>query len=197
MTAGYSAERLVRLFVLALFVLLASRPSALHAQDLDEMVALCTSCHGEDGRPIEPDIPIIWGQEYYYLYVQLKDYKSGLRANEVMSDIAAELSKDQMKALAQHFSEKPWPTIGYRAEDSEIPTAQSALTAGQCTQCHLGSYHGDSRVPRLAGQQPDYLERTMSEFKTKVRLNSPAKGTLLGDYSDTDIQAMAHYLAGL
>ncbi len=161
------------------------------------MVALCTSCHGEDGRPIEPDIPIIWGQEYYYLYVQLKDYKSGLRANEVMSDIAAELSKDQMKALAQHFSEKPWPTIGYRAEDSEIPTAQSALTAGQCTQCHLGSYHGDSRVPRLAGQQPDYLERTMSEFKTKVRLNSPAKGTLLGDYSDTDIQAMAHYLAGL
>ncbi len=69
MTAGFSAAGLVRLLFLALFVLLASRPSALHAQELDEMVALCTSCHGEDGRPIEPDIPIIWGQEYYYLYV--------------------------------------------------------------------------------------------------------------------------------
>ncbi len=55
------------------------------------MVALCTSCHGEDGRPIEPDIPIIWGQEYYYLYVQLKDYKSGLRAHEIMNEIAADL----------------------------------------------------------------------------------------------------------
>ena len=44
-------------------------------------------------------------QEYYYLYVQLKDYKPGLRVNEIMSDIAAELSKDEMKALAQHYSE--------------------------------------------------------------------------------------------
>lgn len=161
------------------------------------MVALCTSCHGEDGRPIESDIPIIWGQEYYYLYVQLKDYKSGLRANETMSGIAAGLSKDQMKAIAQHFSEKPWPGIGYRAEDAEINTAERGLMAGLCTQCHLGSYTGDSRVPRLAGQQPDYLERTMIEFKNKVRLNSPAKGSLLGAYEDSDIQAMAHYLAGL
>jgi cytochrome c553 len=165
---------------LALFVLLASRPSVVHAQDLDEMVALCTSCHGEDGRPIEADIPIIWGQQYYYLHVQPKDYKYGLRANEIMSEIAAELSKDQMKALAQHFSEKPWPMIGYRAENGKIAAAESATTAGLCPQCHLGSYHGDSRVPRLAGQQPDYLERAMSEFKTKVRLNSPAKGSLLG-----------------
>lgn len=109
----------------------------------------------------------------------------------------AELSKDQMKAMAQHFSEKPWPTIGYRAEDGEIAAALGALTAGQCTQCHLGSYLGDSRVPRLAGQQPDYLERTMSEFKYDVRLNSPAKGSLLEAFEDSDIQAMAHHLAGL
>jgi len=188
---------LVRLFLLVLLVLVASRPSAVQAQDLEETVALCTSCHGEDGRPIEPDIPIIWGQEYYYLYVQLKDYKSGLRANEVMGEIVTEFSKDQMKALAQHFSEKPWPTIGYRAEDGEIGAAQSALTAGLCTQCHLGSYHGDSRVPRLAGQQPDYLERTMNEFQEDIRLNSPAKGSLLGEYKDSDLEAMAHYLAGL
>lgn len=197
MTARLSAARLVRLFLLVLCVLVASRPSVVPAQDLEETVTLCTSCHGEDGRPVESDIPIIWGQEYYYLYVQMKDYKSGLRANEVMAGIVAEFSKDQMKALAQHFSEKPWPTIGYRAEDGEIPVAQSGLTAGQCTQCHLGSYLGDSRVPRLAGQQPDYLERTMNEFQEDIRLNSPAKGSLLGDYKDSDIEAMAHYLAGL
>lgn len=197
MTARLSAARLVRLFLLAFCVLVASRSSAVQAQDFEETVALCTSCHGEDGRPIESDIPIIWGQEYYYLYVQMKDYKSGLRANEVMAGIVAEFSKDQMKAIAQHFSEKPWPSIGYRAENGEIGAAQSATTAGLCPQCHLGSYLGDSRVPRLAGQQPDYLERTMSEFKNKVRLNSPAKNSLLGAYEDPDIEAMAHYLAGL
>ncbi len=37
----------------------------------------------------------------------------------------------------------------------------------------------------------------MLEFKNKVRLNSPAKGSLFGAYEDADLQAMAHYLAGL
>ncbi len=191
------AASLVRTLCSALFLFLASWPWSGEAQELEEMIELCTSCHGEDGRPIESDIPIIWGQEFYYLYVQLKDYKAERRANEIMTGLVADMNKEEMQALAQHFSEKEWPRIGYRAEDNELAAAESALTAGQCTQCHLGSYHGVSRVPRLAGQQPDYLERTMSEFKNKVRLNSPAKGTLLGDYSDSDIQAMAHYLAGL
>ncbi len=197
MTARSSAAWLGRLILGALFLLAAGLSPAVHAQDVEERIALCTSCHGEDGRPVESDIPIIWGQEYYYLYVQLKDYKSGLRANEVMAGIVADLSKDDMKALAQHFSEKPWPTIGYRAADAEIPVAQSALTSGLCPQCPLGSYLGESRVPRLAGQQPDYLERTMNEFQEDIRLNAPAKGSLLGAFDDPDIEAMAHYLAGL
>ena len=37
----------------------------------------------------------------------------------------------------------------------------------------------------------------MLEFKNKVRLNSPAKGSLFKSYDDSDIQAMARYLAGL
>ncbi|MDX1421675.1 MAG: c-type cytochrome [Kiloniellales bacterium] len=197
MTAGSSAARRVRPLLIALFALSAVAASPGAAQDIEERVALCATCHGEDGRPSEADIPIIWGQEFYYLYVQLKDYKSGLRANDIMAPIAAEFSKDEMKALAQYFSEKPWPSIGYRAEDADIAAAQRATNAGQCPQCHLGGYDGDSRVPRLAGQQPAYLERTMLEFKNDVRLNSPAKGSLLGDYDDADIAAMAHYLAGL
>jgi len=197
MTGAVSAARRVRLVLVALFLLSAASASPGAAQDIEERVALCASCHGEDGRPTEADIPIIWGQEFYYLYVQLKDYKSGLRANDIMAPIAAEFSKDEMKALAQHFSEQPWPSIGYRAEDEDIAVAQQATNAGLCTQCHLGGYEGDSRVPRLAGQQPAYLERTMLEFKNDVRLNSPAKGTLLGDYDDGEIAAMAHYLAGL
>lgn len=168
----------------------------VQAQDIDQKVAFCTTCHGEDGRPTQANIPIIWGQQFYYLYVELKDFKSGLRANDIMGPIAADLSKDQMKALAQYFSEKEWPRIGYQADDADIAAAESAATAGLCTQCHLGNYQGDSRIPRLAGQQPAYLEKTMLDFKNKVRLNSPAKGSLLGAFDDSDIKALAHYLAG-
>ncbi|HEX9792244.1 MAG TPA: c-type cytochrome [Kiloniellales bacterium] len=147
--------------------------------------------------PTAADIPILWGQEFYYIYVQLKDYKAGLRANETMSGVVADLDKETMQALAQHFSEQPWPSIGYTAPAYEAGKALAALSAGQCVQCHLGGYEGNSRIPRMAGQQADYLERTMQEFKNKIRLNSAAKGSLLASYSDDDIAAMARYLAGL
>jgi cytochrome c553 len=190
--------RLSAVCLLALFLVLAgSPPRPGLAAELDETIEVCTSCHGEEGRPAEPDTPILWGQEFYYLYVQLKDYKAGRRDNELMSGIVAEMSRDEMKALAQYFADKDWPRIGYRTEEVEIARAESATGAGQCVQCHLGGYNGASRVPRLAGQQPDYLVRTMLEFKHKIRLNSPAKGSLFASFGDADIEAMAHYLAGM
>lgn len=181
----------------ALLFVCSSPNTATAAEIPAETLALCASCHGEAGVPTAPDIPILWGQEFYYIYVQLKDYKAGLRANETMSGVVADLDKETMQALAQHFSEQPWPSIGYTAPAYEAGKALAALSAGQCVQCHLGGYEGNSRIPRMAGQQADYLERTMQEFKNKIRLNSAAKGSLLASYSDDDIAAMARYLAGL
>ena len=179
-------------------LLFCSSPNTATAAEIPaETLALCASCHGEAGVPTAADIPILWGQEFYYIYVQLKDYKAGLRANETMSGVVADLDKETMQALAQHFSEQPWPSIGYIAPADEEGKALAALSAGQCVQCHLGGYEGNSRIPRMAGQQADYLERTMQEFKNKIRLNSAAKGSLLASYSDDDIAAMARYLAGL
>jgi cytochrome c553 len=65
-----------------------------------------------------------------------------------------------------------------------------------CVQCHLGGYEGDSRIPRLAGLQPEYLKKTMLDFKTKARANSPAKGSLMASYSNEDIEALADFVAG-
>jgi len=44
----------------------------------------CFVCHGENGVSTQPIFPILAGQEFYYLYVQLKDFKSGLRENPIM-----------------------------------------------------------------------------------------------------------------
>ncbi len=168
-----------------------------NANELEAKIALCESCHGANGLPSDPTIPIITGQEFYYLYVQLKDYKAGRRANPIMGGMVAQMEKAEMQALAQYFSEKKWPPVQFRADDPTITKAQQATIAGQCVQCHLGGYEGNSRVPRLSGQQPGYLEKTMLEFKNKVRLNSPAKGSLMSAYPDEDIAAMAKYLSAL
>ena len=61
-------------------LLLASPASA---QDefaaVREMIQTCTACHGESGASKVPENPILAGQQYYYLYLQLKDFKSGAR----------------------------------------------------------------------------------------------------------------------
>jgi len=162
-----------------------------------ELLEQCASCHGEKGASTEPEFPILAGQHFYYLYVQLKDFKSGSRKNEVMGPLVADLGKSQMKLLAKYFSEQKWPAIGFRASSEAETVGEKATGAGQCVQCHLGGYEGNSRIPRLSGQHPEYMFKTMSDFKYKLRLNSAAKSSLFVSYTDHDIKAMSEYLGGM
>ena len=186
-------------YILSVFslVLLLFAPWPAKAAELDNTIALCTSCHGEKGMPVESDMPIIWGQEFFYTYTQLKDYKAARRHSEFMNDVVADLSKEEMKAISHYFSDKSWPSTGYQSTRDDDAKAKTAAGAGQCFQCHIGKYMGNSGVPRLAGQQIGYLERTLLEFKNKIRRNSPSKGSLLATFDDADLEALARYLAGL
>lgn len=166
--------------------------------DVRERLAACFGCHGQDGVPADPQYPILAGQEFYYLYVQLRDYQSGLRENAVMQPMVAGLDKDQLKTLAQHFSELPWPEPrreAVSAEDERI--AKQAISAGQCSACHPAGLKGDSRIPRVAGQTAQYLEQTMLDFKTRVRNNAPDISTLMETLSDQEIASLARYAASL
>src|SRR5262249_37165369 len=51
------------------------------AQSIAEKVEVCAGCHGQDGKPIDKTIPVIWGQQTGYIYIQLRDYKRGDRKN--------------------------------------------------------------------------------------------------------------------
>jgi cytochrome c553 len=177
--------------------LLANLPAvAQEAFDLTQAVATCAECHGEAGLPKEAEFPIIWGQQYFYIYTQLKDYASGLRASEIMSPIASQYTKEQRAAIAEHFAGKSWPQIASHAEEGDEEKAEQSMTGGQCTACH-GRFQGDSRIPRLAGQQPGYLSKTMHDFKNAVRMNAPDKISTMKKLSDDSIEAMARYLSSL
>ena len=164
--------------------------------DIRPQLTLCFTCHGQNGVSTQPKYPIIAGQHFYYLYVQLKDFKTAYRSSEIMGPIAKLLEKKQMIAMAKFFSEQKWPNIGYSPIKERAQLGETSAAAGQCVQCHLGGYEGDSRIPRLAGQYPEYLKNTMLDFKNKIRNNSPAKGSLLVSYSNDEIAGMAEYIAG-
>ena len=162
-----------------------------------EVIQTCTACHGEGGASKVPENPILAGQQYYYLYLQLKDFKSGARRSEIMGPLVQPLQPEQMKLLAQFFSKQTWPSIGHAAEGANVEIARRAMDSGECIACHLGDFRGNSGVPRLAGQHPEYLKRTMLDFKNRVRNNAPDKAALLATFSEQEIAGLADYLASL
>ena len=190
-------------YILTILLGLLAGPG--HAEDgpgeefaaVADVLKSCEVCHGTSGASVQAQFPILAGQEFYYLYVQLKDFKSGLREDPIMSPLASVLEKEQMQLVAKYFSEQTWPHTEYVVDDARRNTGLNVIVAGQCVACHLGAFHGNSRVPRLAGQHPDYLVKTMLDFKSKSRKNSPAKGSLLASFSDEEITAVAEHLSAL
>jgi cytochrome c553 len=188
----------VRYAFLSAALTLAAFPGPTHAQDIDEKAAVCSACHGEDGKPIDKITPIIWGQMEGYIYLQLRDFKSGARKHEQMNAVVADLSKSDLMALAAHFSSKPWPDLQQPSAPKDV--ADKAIAANVsvgCTGCHLGEYQGDSTVPRLAGQQRDYLDKTMKDFRARTRGNNPGMSDLMNAALPDDLTALADYTAGL
>lgn len=179
----------------ALALVLAALPAfAMDDFVLEDEVAFCMSCHGEDGVPVEADYPIIWGQQYFYIFTQLRDYGAGRRENEIMTPIAAEYDRDQAKLLAEHFAALAWPDVPAEVRDGDQQLAEKGITGGQCSACH-GKWQGDSRIPRLAGQQVGYLSKSMLDFKNEVRLNAPDKISTMKQLEDETIDALSRYLA--
>jgi cytochrome c553 len=184
--------------VLAVFVLSgAARAQEAPPPEIADQVELCSVCHGKDGRPVNADTPVIWGQEEYYIYVQMRDIQAGRRASEVMLGVVADLTRDQMKALGKYFSRLPWPSLTFQVQEGDEAIASKMAAAGQCSQCHLSGFDGDSRIPRAANQTASYLEKTMLDFKYRRRMNAPDKASLMETFSDADIAAMARHMASL
>lgn len=189
--------RMALLAVLAILTWWAAPASGDEYAPVRETLEACFVCHGERGASDKPEFPILAGQNFYYLYVQMKDFKAGRREGQEMQAMLAEISRDEMKAMAKYFSEQSWPSIGYRGDADIVGKGEVAAAAGQCVQCHRGGYEGNSGTPRLAGQQRRYLEKTMLDFKSKARANSPAKSSLMRSYGAEDLAAMAEFLADM
>jgi cytochrome c553 len=175
-----------------------AQSTAEKVQSTAEKVEICAGCHGQDGKPIDKTIPIIWGQQQGYIYIQLRDFKRGDRKNEIMRPIASTMEREDMLAIAEYFSKRPWPDLGQPRASKEV--ADRALSANRsvgCTGCHLDHFQGDGTVPRLAGMSREYLAKTIADFRTRARGNNPGMSDLMLATSPDDLAALAEYLSGL
>lgn len=172
--------------------------NALAAEAIEEKVKLCVTCHGKQGIPINKTTPVIWGQNEGYIYLQLRDFKSGARKNELMSPIAATLEKNDMLALAAYFTKLKWPDLQQpSAPANVIATALKTAASIGCPGCHLAHFQGDGTTARLAGQWEEYLVKTIFDFRDGKRGNNPGMTDLMKAAPPDDLTATAKYLAGL
>jgi len=82
--------------------------------DLDRGISACRSCHGFNGRGIEPLYPKIGQQRYTYLVTQMTKWRDGSRNNdpmEQMQKIARNLSDEDIKNVATYLTAAPPTTM--------------------------------------------------------------------------------------
>jgi len=166
---------------------------AYAADDIEAKVQSCAACHGQNGVPTDPKtIPIIWGQQQSYLVKQLHDYRSGDRDSPIMSPIAKQLAREDLRKIAAYFAAKSWPA-------QAVPVAASAPPKGieQCQPCHQPNFEGGPPAPRLAGLSYEYLLAEMRSFATDARANNEDMPKFMQALTDGEIDAMARYLSAL
>lgn len=168
------------------------------ADGVQDKVKLCATCHGEKGVPINKETPVIWGQNEGYLYLQLRDFKSGTRKNAIMNPLAQQLEKADMLAIAAYFTKQKWPNLGQPAASPKTTKhAETAAASIGCRGCHLDHFQGDGTTARLAGQWQEYLHAQMLAFRDGSRGNNPGMSDLMKATAPDDLAALSEYLAGL
>ncbi len=163
---------------------------AMAADDIESKVAICGACHGANGVPTSPATPVIWGQQANYLYKELHDYHSGDRYNAIMSPMAKNFSLEDLRNVANYFAAKKWPT----SAAGNVGTPPKSIE--MCKACHQPSFEGGAPAPRLAGQNYDYLLTSMRSFANGQRTNNGDMPGFMKALTDSDIEAIAHYLSG-
>jgi len=168
----------------------------------------CSACHGADGNSVNPEWPSIAGQHAPYIVQQLQAFKSGARANPLMTAQAMMLSEQDIADLAVYYESLPAapkavsdPALVdkgealYRGGDRELSVAA-------CTACHGPGGQGNpaARYPVIAGQYAVYTAKQLRDYASGARKSdAPTRvmRVIAARLSEDDIQAVASYVQGL
>jgi cytochrome c553 len=86
---------------------LAFQAQAADAKAGQVKAGMCVTCHGSLGLSSMPNAPHLAGQPAIYIGEQLKQYRSGKRANEVMAVMAKPLTDQEIENLAAWYASIP------------------------------------------------------------------------------------------
>ncbi len=153
----------------------------------------CLGCHGvENYKNVYPtySVPKLSGQHPEYIVQALKGYKSGERGHATMHAQASSMSDQDMEDVAVYLAGKPVTAVAGSTPVGEVPAPVAT-----CQACHgrdgigiMGMY------PTLSGQNADYIERALGEYRSGGRRNG-IMGPFAMQLKEADIKAVAEYFS--
>jgi len=144
------------------------------------------------------------GQHPEYLNKQLQEFKSGKRANAIMSGMVAALSPEDMKNISAWLGQQK-AKPGFAKDKQTVALGERIYRGGiadrqipACAGCHSPNWAGlPSQYPRLSGQHADYTTAQLSGFRDGVRQNNLTMTQVAAKLNDREIKAVSDYIAGL
>lgn len=169
----------------------AAREAAVVAAK--KVTFFCDNCHGSDGNSAVSEVPNLAEQHPTYLLTQIDKFAKGQRRYKFMEGLMKALSEDDRVNAAIYYSTKVVKPAG--AGSSALG---QGLFAQRCVPCHGPQGHGTENIPRLAGQQIEYLIRSITRYRdqTGERIYAPMSATTAG-LKDQEIMALALFISSL
>ena len=183
--------------------------STAGASDLDAMIKGCADCHGDNGVSQWGDVPTIAGIDSFThadaLFVYRGEdrpcseskYRQGdtSRPATSMCAIAAELSDDEIEAVAEAFAEMPFVPAKQKF-DAALAASGAAIHEEHCDRCHSeGGSNVDDEASILAGQWMPYLEQSFADYASGARDQDKKMQEKMDALSPDDVKALLHYYA--
>jgi cytochrome c553 len=158
--------------------------------------AACAACHGAAGGMPLAGMPSLAGQPEPFLVLQMILLREGLRDVPQMAGLMSRVSEQDMGDIAAYFARQA-PAKNSAARNPGLYARGAELAkAMNCGSCHRQDYSGQQQMPRLTNQHEDYLVAAMRAYRDNKRAGSDTSMSgVLYQVPDSDIRALAHYLA--
>jgi cytochrome c553 len=195
--SGIECPRAAAILAAALLFSAGLSPAADSAS-AEKKAALCFACHGPNGNSTNPVMPSIAGQPKQFITTQLIMFREGRRKDPQMSPIAATLNNADINELGTYFTAQKPAAPAKKVDADKVAEGRRLTEKLNCTACHGADLKGQQHIPRLVGQQAEYLRTQLRGFKAGTRFDMDGNMTAAAQpLSDKDIDVLADYLSSL
>ena len=181
--------------VLAAAALLCGLLPSQAQQPPPQQLSLCMACHGPQGNSQMPLIPSLAGQPKVFIENQLVLIREGLRDIPQMKGMLDGLKDAELVVLANYFSTQTPVRVATPVNSVTYQRGKDLAQKMLCASCHLPDYVGRQQIPRLAGQQEEFLIYSMTQFRDHAGLGRDTiMAASLYGLKDPDLADLAHFL---